>query len=90
MSKIVGISGVSGCSGCQGVGKMYNFSYSNPDLPAVPGQPTPKLKMDVDVPVEAISADVLAATRTERLLVSAGTAVVVLGGVYLIVSQLKR
>lgn len=80
MSKLVGISGVSGC-GCNGVGKVYTLTAEE-----VPGI-TPGFKNKFDIPVQEIAADVMAATRVERLAVTAGLAAVLIGGLWLVTKK---
>jgi hypothetical protein len=80
MSKLVGISGVSGC-GCDGVGKVYTVSTA--EIPGV----TTGAKAQLDLPVQEIAADVMAATRVERLAVTAGLAAVLIGGLWLVTKK---
>jgi len=76
MSKLVGISGVSGC-GCQGVGNTYAVTLQEGTDPAA------KRAMQLDLPMAQMSADVMAATRIERLAITGGLAVLVIGGMWL-------
>lgn len=85
MGKLVGINGYDpalpsayqgramggGCGCGGGIGKVYDFKVGPNAAP-------------VDVPLEAMAQDLMASTRLERIAITAGLAVVLIGGMYFI------